>query len=367
MVCQKMSRNISTVRNLIWFHLYSSANKPFKGTSVSSVLRSSLANVNEFKYAVKAEYPNKLSSVDASQLRVYKNKDSFDKRDADIGKVNQAMILSQEEPLKEGSIVDGLGETEYDALIVVAHTEETSKVVSMDVDEIIGDLRPVDDASNNQRMDIHRQNFKRLELVNSVSHLLERQQLFRLTAPFGYGKTSLIKLYMQSIQEEEDIKAFFISLKDQVKSCEELFLECGIDLEHGKVAQQIKEKLLVVVFVDDAEERAHDGNFIVMLIKVYSRTLARNVRVVISSTCHVGRGDVDTSHLSGLDRARFLLPEDSTKEFLESSNIGLPKNMQYDTFKRLMIKDCGQVIGTLRESIDSRDILLMKIDLQKTH
>ncbi len=53
-----------------------------------------------------------LSSFDAADLVVYKNKESFDKRDS---KVEQ----EREEPLEVDSVVYGLGTTKIEALIVV--------------------------------------------------------------------------------------------------------------------------------------------------------------------------------------------------------------------------------------------------------
>jgi hypothetical protein len=83
-------RQISTSHPLIWFHLYDyETGKPYKDTSVSSVLRSSLAVpvIDQFRKAVKAECSNKLSSIDANDLLVFQNKQSFDKRDAAVEKV----------------------------------------------------------------------------------------------------------------------------------------------------------------------------------------------------------------------------------------------------------------------------------------
>jgi hypothetical protein len=76
---------------LVWFQLLDSdVGQPYKGTSVSSILRSSLAvpMVDQFRKAVKAEFdqPNYLKDLPSSMLKVYKNKASFDKRTAGIGK-----------------------------------------------------------------------------------------------------------------------------------------------------------------------------------------------------------------------------------------------------------------------------------------
>ena len=110
---QQQTSTMSSSPPLVWFQLVDFATgKPYKDTSVSSVLRSSFVVpvVDQFRKAVKAEHTNKLSSMDAADLLVYKNKTAFNKRNADEGK---------EEPLEEDSLVDGLGTTKKEALVVV--------------------------------------------------------------------------------------------------------------------------------------------------------------------------------------------------------------------------------------------------------
>ena len=83
-------RQISTSHPLIWFHLYDyETGKPYKDTSVTSVLRSSLAVpvIDQFRDAVKVKCSNTLSSIDANKLLVFQNKHSFDNRDAAVEKV----------------------------------------------------------------------------------------------------------------------------------------------------------------------------------------------------------------------------------------------------------------------------------------
>jgi hypothetical protein len=82
---------ISTSNPLIWFHLYDyGTGMPYKGTRATSVLRSSLVVpiIDQFCDAVKVKYSDShLKGISASDLLIFKNKDSFDKRDADVGNV----------------------------------------------------------------------------------------------------------------------------------------------------------------------------------------------------------------------------------------------------------------------------------------
>ena len=110
---QRSSSMSSPPSPLVWFQLLDSATGlPYKGTTVSSVLRSSLVVpvVDQFRKAVQAEYdqPGYLKDIPSSALLVYKNKAAFDKR-------NAAFV---EEPLEEDSLLDGLGRSKKEALVV---------------------------------------------------------------------------------------------------------------------------------------------------------------------------------------------------------------------------------------------------------
>ena len=89
-IAQQQQSSMSSPPLLVWFLLLDSATgQPYKGTTVSSILRSSLVVpvIDQFRKAVKVKYSNKLLSVDAGDLIVYKNKAAFDKRNAQEGKV----------------------------------------------------------------------------------------------------------------------------------------------------------------------------------------------------------------------------------------------------------------------------------------
>ena len=111
--------------SLVWFQLLDSATgQPYKGTSVTCIIRSSLVVpvVDLFRKAVKAEHSNKLSSFDAADLLVYKNKAAFNKR-------NAAVDDGKEEPLKSSCALDGLGGSEEEALVVVVPSSARSSFI----------------------------------------------------------------------------------------------------------------------------------------------------------------------------------------------------------------------------------------------
>ena len=104
-----------TFSPLIWFQLLDSVDGlPYKATSVASILRSSLVVpvVDQFRYAVVQDNAPILTGITSSQLLVYKNKAAFDKR-------NAAVDDGKQEPLKSSCRLDGFGETEEEALVVV--------------------------------------------------------------------------------------------------------------------------------------------------------------------------------------------------------------------------------------------------------
>ena len=96
---------------LVWFLLLDSeTGEPYKNTTTDYVSHPPGAVVAEFRKLVHRENPNKLASVDASDLLVYKNKAAFDSRSAaeNEGKVD---------PLDPTQSVHGLGSKE-DMLVV---------------------------------------------------------------------------------------------------------------------------------------------------------------------------------------------------------------------------------------------------------
>jgi hypothetical protein len=78
----------------------------YKKTSVSKVRVPADADVADFRKEVKKDNPNTLSSVDASQLTVYKN-------------------ITSQEALEEDSPMSGLGYSKKEAILIkvpIMHT-----------------------------------------------------------------------------------------------------------------------------------------------------------------------------------------------------------------------------------------------------
>jgi hypothetical protein len=107
---------MSSSSPLIWFQLFdSTTGLPYKDTSASSILRSSLVVpvIDQFRDAVKAKYDitNYLKEIPSSVLLVYKNKLAF--------------IDGQEEPLDPTESIGLLGSKE-DMLVVVVSSSRSS-------------------------------------------------------------------------------------------------------------------------------------------------------------------------------------------------------------------------------------------------
>ena len=122
---------------LIWFQLLDSADsQPYKGTAVSSILRSTLSVpvVQQLLEVVKAKYdePDYLKNVSIENLQVFVNK-SFKKRKADGEK---------EEPLQFSHSLEGLGETENEALYIIVPSIFVSIKESITESEIKIKARP---------------------------------------------------------------------------------------------------------------------------------------------------------------------------------------------------------------------------------
>jgi hypothetical protein len=105
---KKKQRVESTIK--VWFQLVDSTGNSYNGTTADKVSLSTDADVIDFRDAVKGKHSNKLASVDADELVVYRNSTSFEMRSDSQFK---------EEPLEEESPIDSLGGSKTDALIVV--------------------------------------------------------------------------------------------------------------------------------------------------------------------------------------------------------------------------------------------------------
>ena len=68
-----MSTN-PTNSSAYWFLLVDSDGQPVKGSNFTSISGSSITIVDEFRSEVKKTFSNLLSSVDAPEMRVYKDK-----------------------------------------------------------------------------------------------------------------------------------------------------------------------------------------------------------------------------------------------------------------------------------------------------
>ena len=85
----KMSSYDQASHPLIWFHLYDyETGQPYKGTTADCVSIPSSFFIAQFRDAVKVKYSDShLKGIGPSDLKVFKNKQSFDQRDAAVEKV----------------------------------------------------------------------------------------------------------------------------------------------------------------------------------------------------------------------------------------------------------------------------------------
>ena len=102
---------------LIWFQLLDSATgEPYKKTTADKVSVSFSADVADFRDAVKAKHSNKLSTFDAADLLVYKNKATF--------------VDGKEEPLVPTESLGLLGSKEDMLVVVVPSSRSSSRSTS---------------------------------------------------------------------------------------------------------------------------------------------------------------------------------------------------------------------------------------------
>ena len=330
---------------LVWFLILDSTGEPYKGTTASKVSVSSSADVDDFRKAVKAENSNKLSTFDAADLLVYKNKAAFDKRNAQEGK---------QEPLEEDSFINGLGTSKKEALVVFVplSTDSTFKGDEMQVD-----YSPSDSPRTfvNIKIDgiaLDTEHLERNALVGKLQYLVAKNSIVLLISPAGSGKSSLYKLYQAA---NKNIKVIGIPLGGKRTPFATLS-EAGINLEGRKFSENLVKKP-VVFFLDDAQKNYGDAHFWESLVKDTGLWMPENIKFIISATHSLSGGKespVEFGSLPRLSRMDFLLTDEEAHQLLEFRDTGLPANIrQHKIFKDVLVKECGGLVGALRLSIDA--------------
>ena len=106
---------------LVWYLILDSATgNPCKESTPSTVSLPPGSVIDQFRKAVCLESSSILTGITSSQLRVYKNKAAFDKRNDLEGK---------EEPLEEDALIQNLGSSKKEALIVAVNFSASLSVV----------------------------------------------------------------------------------------------------------------------------------------------------------------------------------------------------------------------------------------------
>ena len=129
---QQQQSSMSYPSRLVWFLLLDSASGlPYKGTSVSSILRSSLVVpvVDQFRDAVQIKYdkPNYHKDIPSGALLVYKNKSAFDKRnDPDVLASTEENLEGK--PMQEDAPILDFGKSKKEALIVAVQASDASNL-----------------------------------------------------------------------------------------------------------------------------------------------------------------------------------------------------------------------------------------------
>ncbi len=197
---QQQSSSVSTPpSSLAWFLLLDAATGlPYKDTSVSSVLRSSLVVpvVDQFRKVVKSEYdqPNYLKDIPSGALLVYKNKAAFDKR-------NAAVDEGKEEPLDPTESLGLLGSKEDMLVVAVPSPTSSPELVQLD------------------------QEIKALENSEEFKTLADKNRAWAVPKPTEQekGEWQLLKEKLADLKKKEDFyqKAILSTNAHSVKKSDE--------------------------------------------------------------------------------------------------------------------------------------------------
>jgi hypothetical protein len=199
--------------------------------------------------------------------------------------------------------------------------------------------------------DIHAEHLNRPKLLAKLTYLAAQYRFVRLSSPPSSGKSSLLKLYQHSLK---NTKVIWISCLTSI-SCFDLFLAEGIDLINRSCKSSFR-MLETVIFLDDAQEKFMEIGFWEQLINVSPYWLPSNISFIISSTYFPFEDSsslLSFRNIPKLEKIDFQLSLYESNEFLELPVIGLPEKMKTETVKHVLVRECGGLIGALRQSIDS--------------
>ena len=190
-----LKRKLSTDRNLIWFHLYDAhTEKPVRGSSATIVDLPCSYSFQNLRYAIRDEYfYSHLKGMDVSKFKIFKNKNAFDKRNLNEGK---------EEPLKSSELLDRLGETKEDALIVLAPIEESQRVNAPEWKQELPFIPSALESVNRteafeQLNSVHRSNYNRAESGRGADW-----QMPIADNLIGPEESDFVQHYIQKTKEE---------------------------------------------------------------------------------------------------------------------------------------------------------------------
>ncbi|KAJ3249384.1 hypothetical protein HDU78_003170 [Chytriomyces hyalinus] len=190
----------------------------------------------------------------------------------------------------------------------------------------------------------------RLDLLESIIDVLRRERFVLLSSPVGSGKTSVLQLL-----EKRVAFPFKYVCAEKDTFCDDLLKQAGIDM----VADSFNgASNRLIVMIDNAQNSYHDQGGWENLIKgipLWLQSKKVSVQFIISAT-HSLKGRAESpEHLSWLhafSRQAFLLSEIEANEFLDSP-IGLRDDMKFGSLKKIIIAQCGGLVGALRLSVDS--------------
>ena len=190
---------------------------------------------------------------------------------------------------------------------------------------------------------------ERSSLLEKIVDSLKESKILVLCSPAASGKTSMLCCLRKKYPLYNCI---YFSCFSKKFSLDELFLNRVTDYTNQTF--DLSDGKPYVIILDDAQELYDDSEFWNKLIKHVQGSLPNNVRFIFSATrLYTGMQSSTPSfkYLHRLSRDDFLLNEQESMEFLNSS-YGLPENMQFETLKDVIIKQCNGNIGALRISVD---------------
>jgi hypothetical protein len=205
-------------------------------------------------------------------------------------------------------------------------------------------------------LNILRPHLNRSDVVTCLANLVQMNRFVLVNSPASSGKSSLIRLLAHGRPDYQCVGFSFMKYQS-TQAADALRLH-GCDLQRQEITIPIREDCsLLVIVIDDAQEKYNDLDFWCGLVKDYSLLADRcpKLRFIISTVHALGskhKSPVEFEAMSKISRKDMLLTDDECLEYL---SLTYPSGLHSCLWDAALIEaiqaGCGRLIGALSQTV----------------